>query len=258
MFDLSNHVAVITGAGSGIGEGTALAFAHCGAKVVAIDINGDAVAQTVDEITRRSGQAAAIQADVGSEASIDNAFKQVEQQAPRIDSLLNVAGIELYKDYLDVTDAEWDRQIAVNLKSVFLCARRAIPIMKRHGGGSIINTSSVQALATTGRITAYAAAKGGIISMSRDLARDFAKDGIRINTICPGCINTPMMDRAFDSPEARDRAVAELNEGIPLGRLGEPRDFAHLAMFLASSLSSYITGQAIVLDGGLMCRLPLT
>ena len=154
--------------------------------------------------------------------------------------------------------AEWDRQIAVNLKSVFLCARRAIPLMKRHGGGSIINTSSVQALATTGRITAYAAAKGGIIAMSRDLARDFGKDGIRINTICPGCIYSPMLDRSFDSPEARDRALAELAEGIPLGRIGDPDDFAHLAMFLASSLSSYIIGQWIVLDGGLMCRLPLT
>ena len=258
MFDLSNQVAVITGAGSGIGKGTALAFAQCGAKVVAMDINGDTVEQTVDEITRSDGQAVAMEADVASEASVDNAFKKVDQQFQRLDCLLNVAGIELYKDYLDVTDAEWDRQIAVNLKSVFLCARRAIPLMKRHGGGSIINTSSVQALATTGRITAYAAAKGGIIAMSRDLARDFGKDGIRINTICPGCIYSPMLDRSFDSPEARDRALAELAEGIPLGRIGDPRDFAHLAMFLASSLSSYITGQWIVLDGGLMCRLPLT
>ena len=94
--------------------------------------------------------------------------------------------------------------------------------------------------------------------MSRDLARDFGKDGIRINTICPGCIHSPMLDRTFDSPEARDVALAELTEGIPLGRIGDPRDFAHLAMFLASNLSSYITGQPIVLDGGLMCRLPLT
>ena len=257
MFDFTDMNVVITGAGASIGRGTAQMFAGHGAMVMAVDIDGDAAQRTADEAKAAGHRMKAIQADVGDEASVDGAFALIRSQFATVHGLVNVAGIELYKDYLDFTDAEWDRQIAVNLKSVFLCTRRVIPMMIEQDGGSIVSTASVQALATTGRITPYAAAKGGIIAMSRDIAQDFGPKNIRINTICPGVVRTPMLDRSFGDENERHAAIEALAGVLPLRRIGEPSDFANLAMFLISPLSSYITGQAIAMDGGMMCRLPL-
>lgn len=257
MFDFSGMNVVVTGAGAGIGRGTAKVFAEHGATVIALDIHGDTAKRTADEAQAAGHRMMAIQTDVGNEASVDTAFETIRSQFAEVHGLVNVAGIELYKDYLDFTDAEWDRQIAVNLKSVFLCTRRVIPIMIARGGGTIVNTASVQAIATTGRITPYAAAKGGIIAMSRDIAQDFGPQNIRINTICPGVVRSPMLDRSFGDEAERNAAIEALASVLPLRRIGEPTDYANLAMFLISPLSSYITGQAIVMDGGMMCRLPL-
>jgi len=257
MFDFSGMNVVVTGAGAGIGQGTAKVFAEHGATVIALDIHGDTAQRTADEAKDLGHRMMAIQTDVGDEASVDTAFETIRSQFSEVDGLVNVAGIELYKDYLDFTDAEWDRQIEVNLKSVFLCTRRVIPMMIARGGGTIVNTASVQALATTGRITPYAAAKGGIIAMSRDIAQDFGPQNIRINTICPGVVRSPMLNRSFGDEAERNAAIEALAGVLPLRRIGEPTDYANLAMFLISPLSSYITGQAIVMDGGMMCRLPL-
>jgi NAD(P)-dependent dehydrogenase (short-subunit alcohol dehydrogenase family) len=255
--DFSEKVVVVTGAGGGIGRATAEAFAERGAKVAALDINLAGAQETVSSIGKNGGQARAFQADVAEEASVVAAFRGLAQEFGRVNVLVNVAGIELYKDFLEIESHEWDRQLAVNLKSVYLCARQAVPHMMKAGGGSIVNTASVQALATTGRIAAYAAAKAGILGMTRDLARDLGQYQIRVNSICPGCISTPMMDRTLQGMDDPKGFLNKLSSKIPLQRLGTSRDIANVAVFLSSSLASYLTGTAVIVDGGLMSKLPL-
>jgi len=255
--DLSGKVAVVTGAGAGIGRGVARAFADHGARVAALDINLETARETASSIDEGGDKVLAVQADVGQEESVDAAFVAIAEKFGRVDCLLNIAGIELYKEFLDYSSAEWDRQLAVNLKSVFLCSRRAVPHMQRAGGGSIVSTASVQALATTGNIAPYAAAKGGIVAMTRDMARDLGKFNIRVNAICPGVIQTPMLDRSFTDTGDRDAYVKKLQKALPLGRIGAPADIAHAALFLSSSYSTYVTGVALIVDGGMMSRLPL-
>ena len=248
---------VVTGAGAGIGRGVALKFAEHGARVAAVDINYDSARETAREIRQSGGKALEVQADVGEEGSTDAASEKILGEFRTVDVLVNVAGIEHYQEFLEFTDQEFDRQIAVNLKSVFFCSRRVIPSMIRNGGGSIVNTASVQALATTGQIAPYAAAKGGILAMTRDMARDLGRYNIRVNTICPGCIQTPMLDRSFASNTDRDAYMEKLVASLPLGRVGLPEDIANVALFLASPLSAYVTGIAINVDGGMMSKLPL-
>src|SRR5262245_35041437 len=195
--DFNGKVAVITGAAAGIGRATVIAFAEHGASVVLLDRNAAGVEETASLVRQKGGYALPLAADVGIEKEVANAFKQIDASFEQVDILINNAGVELYKDFLEFESAEWDRQLAVNLNSVYYCSKQAIPFMIRSGEGSIVNMSSVQALATTGQVSPYAAAKGGILSLTRDMAREFGKHKIRVNSICPGCIHTPMMDRTL-------------------------------------------------------------
>lgn len=255
--NFKGKVAVVTGAAAGIGRATAIAFAEHGASVALLDLNAAGVEETASMVRQKGGQALALGADVGIEKEVADAFRQIDVKFAQIDILINNAGVELYKDFLEFQSAEWDRQLAVNLNSVYYCSKQAIPFMIRSGEGSIVNMSSVQALATTGQVSPYAAAKGGILSLTRDMAREFGKHHIRVNAICPGCIHTPMMDRTLDTMPDAEAVVKRMNQSIPLLRLGKAEDIAKVALFLASPYAGYVSGASLVVDGGLLSKLPL-
>jgi NAD(P)-dependent dehydrogenase (short-subunit alcohol dehydrogenase family) len=255
--NFKGKVAVVTGSAAGIGRATAIAFAQHGASVALLDVNQAGLEETAAMVRQAGGQALALRADVGVEKDVAEAFQQIAASLKQIDILINNAGVELYKDFLQFESAEWDRQLAVNLNSVYYCSKQAIPFMIRSGEGSIVNLSSVQALATTGQVAPYAAAKGGILSLTRDMAREFGKHKIRVNSICPGCIHTTMMDRTLVTMPDAETVVKRMTQAIPLQRLGKAEDIAKVALFLASSYADYISGASLVVDGGLLSKLPL-
>jgi 3-oxoacyl-[acyl-carrier protein] reductase len=195
---------------------------------------------------------------VSSEQSVARAFHEIAANYGSIDVLVNNVGVEFYKDFVDVHAAEWERQIGVNLRSVFLCCSHVVPVMIRARRGAIVNTASVQAFATTGQTAPYAAAKAGVLGFTRDLARDLGPYNIRVNGICPGCIDTPMMDRSLERNADAAAARQKMESAIPLRRLGNPREVANVAAFLASDLAAYVSGAAWLVDGGLLAQLPVT
>jgi NAD(P)-dependent dehydrogenase (short-subunit alcohol dehydrogenase family) len=255
--NFNGKVAVVTGAAAGIGRATAIAFAEHGASLALLDRNVGGVEETASMVRQKGGQAFAVAADVGIEREVAEAFRQIDANFHQIDILINNAGVELYKDFLQFESSEWDRQLAVNLNSVYYCSKQAIPFMIQSGEGSIVNLSSVQALATTGQVSPYAAAKGGILSLTRDMAREFGKHKIRVNSICPGCIHTPMMDRTLATMPNAQIVVERMAQAIPLQRLGRAEDIAKVALFLASPYADYVSGASLVVDGGLLSKLPL-
>ncbi len=255
---LEGKVVIVTGAGAGIGAAIAEACAEYGANVVGLECNPETLGRTAQRITAKKGLFLPICTDVSSEQSVVEAFQKITSEHEKIDVLVNNVGVEFYKDFVDIHTPDWDRQINVNLRSVFLCCSHAVPEMIRARKGSIINTASVQAFATTGQTAPYAAAKAGVLGLTRDMARDLGPYNIRVNGICPGCIDTPMMDRSLDRNPAPDAAKQKMESAIPLRRLGQPREIAEVVAFLASDLASYVSGVALVVDGGLLAQLPVT
>lgn len=256
--NLAGKLAVVTGVGSGIGAAVADLFAEAGAKVIGLECNPQTLEQTAARISASGGQIQPICADVSSEKSVGQAFDQILSNHSSIDVLVNNVGLEFYRNFVDIHVADWDLQLAVNLRSVFLCCSHVVPVMIRSRKGSIINTASVQAFATTGQTAPYAAAKAGVLGLTRDMARDLGPYNIRVNGICPGCIDTPMMTRSLIRSEDSNRARRKMESAIPLQRLGSPREVANAAVFLASDLASYISGTSLTVDGGLMAQLPVT
>jgi NAD(P)-dependent dehydrogenase (short-subunit alcohol dehydrogenase family) len=246
MDRLEGRVAVITGAGSGIGLATARRFAEEGATVVAVDLNAEAGKAAADEV---GGDFVAC--DVGDEGSVRDLFDGVAARHGRVDIAFNNAGISPPDDdSILVTGLEaWERVLRVNTTSVYLCCKYAIPIMQAQGKGSIINTASFVALmgAATSQI-AYTASKGGVLAMTRELGVQFAREGIRINALCPGPIATPMLLELFaKDPERAARRLVH----VPMGRFGNPEEIASAVAFLASDDASFMTASTFVVDGGL-------
>jgi NAD(P)-dependent dehydrogenase (short-subunit alcohol dehydrogenase family) len=252
---LEHKVAIITGAGGGQGRAAALLFAKEGAKIVASDWNAESGEQTAAQIRDAAGAAIHIAADVSSSVQVRKLIDGALESYGRIDVLYNNAGVGYsstlsMRDILKTPEEDWDRVLAINLKSVFLTCKYAIPEMIKTGGGSIINTSSIAALIGGEDAHAYTAAKGGMISLSRALAVEFGPKNIRVNCICPGVIDTPMVEPVVGPLKDASRPF----RFSPIQRLGRPDDIAYCALYLASEESSFVTGSVFVVDGGVTAR----
>ena len=246
---LDGKVALITGAGGEVGSRSAVRFAGEGALVAAVDLDGVAVGATVDEITDAGGTAIAITADVSSDAECRDMIEGTEARFGRLDVLFNNAGVMLETDGgVETTDeATWDRTLAVNLKGVFLGCRHGIPALRRAGGGSIVNTASfVARLGAATPQVAYTASKGGVTALTRELAVVHAREGIRVNALCPGPLRTELLMKVLDTEAERQRRLVH----IPTGRFGEAGEIAEAALWLASDESSWVTGTELAVDGG--------
>jgi NAD(P)-dependent dehydrogenase (short-subunit alcohol dehydrogenase family) len=247
MGRLDGKVVVITGAGGGMGREAALLFAAEGARVCVADVDGEAAERTAEE----ARDAFAFAVDVADERSVREMYASTAERYGGIDVLYNNAGISPADDgsILDTEADAWQRVQDVNTKGVYLCCRHGIPYLLERGGGSVINVASFVALvgAATSQIS-YTASKGAVLSMSRELAVEFARRGVRVNALCPGPVETPLLLRIFgDDPAAYERRRVHL----PMGRLAKPREIVHAALFLASDESSYVTGATFLVDGGL-------
>jgi NAD(P)-dependent dehydrogenase (short-subunit alcohol dehydrogenase family) len=252
---LEGKVAIVTGAASGIGRATALLFAAEGAAVVVADVNNGGGMQTVEAIRSAGGRAQYVHTDVSRSPDVQAMVRAAVERFGRLDVLFNNAGIAVFKGVEETTEDEWDRVVAVNLRGVYLGIKYAAPEMRRAGGGSIINTSSVHGMQTVAGLAAYAASKHGVLGITRAAALDLARSGIRVNAIQPGAIETPIMRanlRAVGDEEEEYRKIAAAE---PLGRVGTAEEIARAAVFLASDDASFITGAPIAVDGGLLAQL---
>jgi len=247
---LDNQIALVTGAAMGIGAGIARRFSEAGATVVVFDINGERASEVAKELAP-SGRATAIQGDVANEAGVRAAVEQTVREFGAIDVLVNNAGIEVPGQIPDLTSADWDRQLGVNLKGAFFFSKYAIPHMRARRRGVIINISSVHAFVSYAGNAAYDASKAGLIGLTRAMALDHGSDGIRVNAICPGYIDTPLMDAWLATLPDAEAAMRQVLSFHPMGRIGTPRDIADAALFLASDAASFISGTYLVVDGAM-------
>jgi NAD(P)-dependent dehydrogenase (short-subunit alcohol dehydrogenase family) len=245
---LANKVALITGAGSGMGKSAALIFAQEGAKVAAIDINEGQVKETADEIAKNGGSAIALRADVSKTEDMKRVVDETVTKFGGLNVLYNNAGIEGESNFVsNMTEEQFDRVIAINLRGVFLGMKYALPHLVKAGGGSIINQASIAGLIAVRGGAAYAAAKAGVIALTRVGAIEYGRYNIRVNAICPGAIETPMAQRIRQGQPPNPKAIQRISV---LGRMAEPEEIAKVALFLASDDSSFATGAPFIIDGG--------
>lgn len=254
MFRLDGKNAVVTGAGSGIGRAIAKTFAAQGARVFVLERDQSAGAQTVAEISGGGGKASVVGCDVADAGSVDAAFAKVIAESGRIDILVNNAGIAHIGAVANTTEEDFDRIYSVNVKGVFLCSKAAVPRMVTAGGGVILNLASIASLIGLPDRFAYSMSKGAVLTMTRSIAVDYVKQGIRCNCVCPARVHTPFVDGYLrDNYPGREQDMfRQLSEYQPIGRMAEPEEVAALALYLCSDEASFITGQAYPIDGGVL------
>jgi NAD(P)-dependent dehydrogenase (short-subunit alcohol dehydrogenase family) len=253
--NLKARVAVITGSGSGIGRASAMEFARAGARVVVADINGDAAADTVSRIEADRGTAMAVETDVASPESVQNLVAETLRRFGMVHVLMNNAAIQVNKTVEDTTVEEWNREMSVNIGGIFLCCKYFFPHLRKTKG-NIINMSSVNGFFTEPMCAGYCATKAAIIGLTKAMAIDHGKEGIRVNCICPGYIDAGLAEGYFEAqadPRAAREAAGKLHA---LWRIGRPEEVGRAAVFLASDEASFITGAALTVDGGFSSGLP--
>jgi NAD(P)-dependent dehydrogenase (short-subunit alcohol dehydrogenase family) len=253
--DLSDQVVVVTGSATGIGRAIAGAFGAAGALTICADIAMDELDVTVSGITGKQGRAEKCSCDVSNPADVERLMAATERHGG-LTSLVCNAAIQVEKTIVDTTPEEWDRVMSVNLKGPYLCARAAIPRMRQRGGGVIVNTASVNGFWVEPSVGAYSASKAGVIGLTKSIALDFGKDGIRCNCICPGYTDTGMAQRYFDVQSDPQAARAEAGAMHARGSIAQPEEIAAVALFLCSDAASFCSGQPFIVDGALTAGIP--
>jgi NAD(P)-dependent dehydrogenase (short-subunit alcohol dehydrogenase family) len=250
LLSLEGKIAIVTGAASGIGRGIAVRLAEMGAFAAIFDIDDPGGVAALAEIHSLGGSGGLLRCDVANAQNCRAAVQSLIEEKGRVDILCNCAGIVIRKDVVELTEAEWDRALDVTLKSIYLLSHEVVPHMIRAGGGSIINIGSGWSLKGGPRAASYCAAKGGVVNLTRAMAIDHGKQNIRVNCVCPGDVDTPMLwSECTQLAEDKQTFRAEA-ANRPLGRIGTPDDVANAVLFLASPMASWITGAALVVDGG--------
>lgn len=243
--ELNNKVCIVTGGASGIGKAIATIFAQNGASVIVADVNAEAAQATAEEIG-----ATGIGCNVAINADVQAMVETTVARFGRIDVLVNNAGFGLTGNVVTIEEQDWDRLMSVNLKGMFLCAKHVVPVMARQKSGSIINTTSYTATSAIANRTAYVASKGGVSALTRAMALDHAADGIRVNAVAPGTIDSPYFDRIFAQSDAPDALRAAFEARAVMNRMGKPEEIAEAFLFLASDRSRFATGSILTVDGG--------
>ncbi len=247
--DLTGKVAIVTGAKGGMGRTHALVLAKAGAKLVVSDISQEECEKVVEEIKKTGGEAIAVKCDISNKTEVEELVKRTVEKFDKVDILVNNAGICQFKPFLDLTEEEWDRTLNINLKGYFLCSQAVAKEMAKQKKGVIVNIASI-AMGQVGigfaTLTHYCASKGGIVAMAETLALELAPYNIRVNTVAPGLIDTPMVASIKQDPKTMEGILSR----IPLRRAGNPEEVSNLVLFLASDESSYMTGSVMVVDGG--------
>ena len=242
MKRFENKVAIVTGGGSGVGRAAAIAFAREGARVAVADVDEAGAEETAAQIEQSGGEAMAVRADVAVSSEVERMVEQTARRFGRIDILFNNAGIAPRGTVVDTSEEDWDRVMAVDLKSAFLCSKFVIPIMQRQGGGAIVNTGSNCSLHGYPNLAAYTAAKGGLLMLTKQMAADYKKDNIRVNCVCPGVVLSPMTEKVWRS-EGKDP------EKMDKSNLQTPEEIADAVLFLASDAARQISGVALPVSG---------
>ncbi|PSB28485.1 SDR family NAD(P)-dependent oxidoreductase [Stenomitos frigidus] len=254
MGRVNSKACVVTGAGSGIGKAIAERLAEEGGKVLCVDLNGDTAAAVAEGIQNAGGMATAVAADVSDRVQVDAFIAQCVAEYGQIDVLVNNAGVNIPGVFHEVPDAVIDKTLNVNVKGPMYGCRAAIPHMLKSGKGSIVNISSVNGLVSEPFLAVYSASKGAVVMLTRGIALDYAKQGIRCNAICPGWVDTPINYAHAEMLGGLQKVYDSIDSFQPIGRPGEPREIAHLALFLASDEASFLTGSIIAADGGMTAQ----